>query len=72
MIDPFCEESVGVRVPSITPEATFASYDYDTINFSATASGNAMFVLNYDANKVPSYLLINHAELTNMFTASPT
>lgn len=71
MIDPFSEESMGVRVPSITPEATFSSYDYDTVNFTATASGNAMFVMNYDANSVPSYLLLNHANLTNMFAASP-
>lgn len=71
MIDPFSEESIGVRVPSITPEATFSSYDYDTINFTATSSGNAMFVMNYDANCVPTYLLLNHANLTNMFAASP-
>lgn len=72
MIDPFSEEAVGTRVPSMTPEGTFASYDYDTINFSATSSGRALLVMNYDANAVPHWMLLNHANLGDFFSAAPT
>lgn len=71
MIDPFAEEAVGVRVPSMTPESTFASYDYDTINFTANSSGRALMIMNYDANSIPHWLLLNHASLGDFFSAVP-
>lgn len=53
MYDPFSEAAVGVKVPQMNPEATFSSYDYEVIQFKATASGNAVLLANFDANKVP-------------------
>lgn len=70
-MDPFVEEAVGVRVPSMNPEATFACYSYETLQLTMNAGGSALFAINYDACGVGSWVLLNHASLADMFTSNP-
>jgi hypothetical protein len=61
IINPFSDEARGCRIPSLAPDETITTYDYQTLSFNIETNG--IMVLNYDAWGVSPYVLITDANL---------
>lgn len=71
MVIPEHNNARGARTPRLNPIDTIARRNRQVASFSITSSGRALLFINYNANRVGNYLLLNSANLGNFLNTSP-